>query len=110
LSGCATILATGRDKLAISSTPVGSEVYVNGALMGVTPIELNLKADKSYVIEFRHKGYLPVTRTVDTKLGGGWLVLDIIFGCVPVIVDAATGNWNYLDQDAVNAVLVEQDK
>jgi len=29
-------------------------------------------------------------------------------GLVPVIVDAATGNWYYLDQDHVNAALKEQ--
>lgn len=107
-SSCATILAPDTHRLAVSSQPDGAEIYVNGFKMGTTPVELNLKADKSYTIEFRKKGYESVTRIVNTKVGAGWVVLDVITGFVPVIIDASTGAWNKLDQDAVNAALVEQ--
>jgi glycerol-3-phosphate acyltransferase PlsY len=49
-----------------------------------------------------------VTRVVNTKVGAGWVVLDVLGGLIPVIVDAATGDWKKLDQDAVNAVLEKQ--
>ena len=51
--------------MAVSSEPQGAEVYVNGIRMGVTPVELNLKADKSYSIEYRKEGYESVTRIVN---------------------------------------------
>jgi len=73
-------------------------------------VEPNLKADKSYNIEFRKEGYESVTRVVNTKVGGGWIVLDILGGLIPVIIDAVTEDWNKLDQDAVNAALIEQNK
>ena len=76
--------------------------------MGHTPIQLSLKADKSYSIEFRKEGFQTITKVVNTKVGAGWVILDIIAGLVPIVVDAATGAWNKLDQDAVNASLVKQ--
>lgn len=108
--GCAVILAPRTHPLSVSSEPHGADVYVNGFKMGSTPIELNLTADKSYTIEFRKEGYESVTRIVNTRVGAGWIVLDVICGLVPVVIDAATGSWNQLDQDAVNASLVEQKK
>ena len=107
-NSCATLFGKKSHALAIGSEPRGAEVYVNGFKMGTTPVELNLKADKSYTIEFRKEGYQNVSRVVNTKVGAGWIVLDVLGGVIPVIVDAATGNWNKLDQDAVNAVLEEQ--
>ena len=110
ITGCATLFAPNTRTLAVSSDPHGAEVYVNGFKMGTTPVELNLKADKSYAIEFRKEGYNSVTRIVNTKVGAGWVVLDILGGGIPIIVDAVTGAWNQLDQDAVNAALIQQNK
>jgi len=107
--GCATLFAPATHPLALSTDPPEAEVYVNGFMRGVTPLELNLKADKSYTIEFRKEGYDPVIRIVNTRIGAGWVILDVIGGLVPVVVDAATGAWNELDQDTVNAVLRKQD-
>lgn len=107
-TGCATLLAPDTHPLSINSEPHGAEVYVNGNRMGITPLELDLKADKSYNIEFRKEGFEPITKVVNTKVGGGWVILDVLTGFVPVIIDAATGSWNVLDQKAVNAALVIQ--
>jgi hypothetical protein len=108
VSSCATLLAPKTHPLAIKSEPKGADVYVNGVKMGVTPLELNLKADKSYTIEFRKDGYETTASIVNTKVGAGWVVLDVITGLVPVIIDAATGAWNKLDQETVDAVLKKQ--
>lgn len=108
LTGCATLFGKKSHALSVSSDPKGADVYVNGFKMGTTPVELSLKADKSYTIEYRKEGYESVTRVVNTKVGAGWIILDVLGGLIPVVVDAATGNWNKLDQDAVNAVLEEQ--
>jgi hypothetical protein len=108
VSSCATLFGKKTHALAVSSDPRGAEVYVNGFKRGVTPIELNLKADKSYTIEYRKEGFESVTRVVNTKVSAGWIVLDVLGGLIPIIVDAATGNWNKLDQDSVNAALIKQ--
>lgn len=108
LSNCATLFGKKTHELAVSSNPSGAEVFVNGFKMGITPVELNLKADKSYTIEYRLNGYENVTRVVNTKIGAGWIILDVLGGVIPVVIDAATGNWNELDQDSVNAALIRQ--
>ncbi|WPZ08790.1 PEGA domain-containing protein [Roseivirga spongicola] len=106
-TSCATLFAPNTRALAVSSQPAGADVYVNGFKMGATPIELQLTPDKSYNIEFRLEGHESVTRVVNTKVGGGWIVLDVLGGLIPIVVDAATGAWNKLDQDSVNAALVK---
>lgn len=107
-NSCATLFGKKTHALAVGSDPSGADVYVNGFKMGTTPVELNLKGDKSYTIEYRKEGYESISRVVNTKVGAGWIVLDVLGGLIPVVIDAATGNWNKLDQDAVNAVLEEQ--
>lgn len=107
-SGCATILGRSTHPLMVSSRPDGADVYVNGFRMGTTPVKLDLKADKSYTIEYKKEGYETVTRIVNTKVGAGWVILDVISGLVPVIIDAVTGEWSRLDQNTVNAYLEKQ--
>ena len=41
------------------------------------------------------------------RIGAGWVVLDILGGVVPVIIDAATGAWYAFDQNHVSAVFEE---
>ena len=108
VSSCATLFGKKLYPLSVNSTPESAEVYVNGERMGMTPLKLELKADKSYSIEFRKEGYKPVTRIVSSKVGTKWIILDILGGLVPVIVDAATGNWKELDQEIINGNLEKQ--
>jgi hypothetical protein len=105
LTSCATIFSSKEKDLMVTSNPSDTEVYVNEKMMGKTPLELELKPDKTYVIKFKREGYQTVERVVNSKTGAGWIVMDILFGVVPVIVDAATGDWKKLDQEAVDATL-----
>jgi len=108
LSSCATLFKGSTDAVNFSSDPVGAKVYVNGLLLGKTPFELELKSNKTYNLEFKKDGYETRTVRLNNSVGAGWIVLDVLGGLVPVIVDAATGNWYSLDQDHVNAVLESQ--
>jgi len=69
---------------------------------------LELRANQSYLIEFRKSGYDPEVRLIKNEIGAGWLVLDVIFGVVPVLVDGLTGSWYHFDQKHVNAILQTQ--
>ncbi len=71
-------------------------------------MQLNLAVKKSYAIEFRAKGFQPRAYHINNRVGAGWVILDVLLGLVPVIVDAATGAWYHLDQKNIDAVLVEQ--
>jgi hypothetical protein len=76
--------------------------------MGKTPLQLKLASKKEYAIEFRAEGYQPRVYNISNKVGAGWIVLDVLAGLIPVIIDAATGAWYKLDQDNINAVLIKQ--
>lgn len=71
--------------------------------MGSTPLKLSLAADKTYDVRFEQKGFPPIHRHIGKSIGAKWIVLDIIGGCVPLIVDAITGKWYDLDQEEVVA-------
>jgi hypothetical protein len=45
---------------------------------------------------------------ISNHVGAGWVVLDVICGVLPVVVDAVTGSWYSLDQTNINAVLERQ--
>ena len=102
---CAAILSGGRGKVKATSNPDGAEVFVNGEKMGQTPVTLRLKTKGEYTIEIKKDGYKPQTFKITNKVGAGWIVLDVIFGLVPVIVDAATGSWYVFNEKNFNAEL-----
>ncbi len=108
LSSCATLFKGSTENVNFSSEPYGAKVYVNGDLLGTTPFALKLKSNKTYTIKFEKNGYLNKTVMLNSSVGTGWVVLDVLGGLIPVIIDAATGNWYNLDQDHVNAVLEQQ--
>lgn len=107
LSGCATLFKGTSETVSLGSEPP-AEVYVNGTYRGDTPVKLDLKSDKEYDIEFRKEGFESKTVHISNSVGAGWIVLDVLGGLVPVIVDAATGAWYQLDQKMVNATLKKQ--
>ncbi len=108
LTGCATVFKGNIAEVPARTDPEGAKVYVNGEYYGVTPVKLKLDVTESYTIEFRKEGYKPVTRQIHNKVGAGWVVLDVVCGLVPVVVDALTGSWYKLDQSHVSAVLERQ--
>jgi hypothetical protein len=105
LSGCAAIFKGNSSKIDTNSEPKGAKVYVDGNYAGDTPIRLKLESKRTYNIEFRMEGYKTKTFNITNHVGAGWIVLDVLCGLVPVIIDAATGAWYDLDQKNIKAVL-----
>lgn len=99
--GCATLLASKTTQLPISSAPDHAEVYIDGVKRGTTPLTLDLDPRRSYTIVFKKEGLEDKVFEVRNRVNAGWVVLDILFGVVPAIVDAGTGAWHQLDADAV---------
>jgi len=108
LTGCATVFKGTHNDVVFNSDPIEVDVYVNGHLMGATPVELKLESKKTYHIEFKKEGFETRTFTITNHVGVGWVILDLICGLAPVIIDAATGAWYVLDQENVDAILREQ--
>ena len=107
-SSCALMLTSGTGKVDISSKPDGAEVFINGISYGRTPVRVLLKTKREYEVTFKKEGYKPITKRITNKVGAGWVILDVLFGLVPVIADAVTGAWYKFDQKSVNAILEKQ--
>ena len=105
LSGCASILKGTSQDVFLVSEPSKVEIYIDGQLRGTTPLELELETDKTYVVEYRMDGYTTQTFNISNSIGAGWIILDVICGLVPVVVDAVTGAWYSLDEDNISAVM-----
>ena len=105
LGGCASILKGTSQDVFLVSEPSKAEIYIDGQLRGTTPLELELETDKTYVVEYRMDGYTTQIFNISNSIGAGWIILDVVCGLVPVVVDAVTGAWYSLDEDNISAVL-----
>lgn len=100
LSGCATVFKGGVQDVPVNSDPEGVEIIIDGVSFGRTPTTLQLQVNRSYNIVLRN-GTEERMFTIRNEIGALWIVLDVVTGLVPVIVDAATGNWYELQPGQV---------
>jgi hypothetical protein len=56
LSGCAAIFRGPRQLVPIDSVPAGAEVFVNGELVGRTPLQVELGRASEHLITLRWNG------------------------------------------------------
>ena len=71
-------------------------------------MNLTVSNRESHTIQFRKEGYQPVTCRLNATVSGKIVVLDILGGLVPIIVDAATDNWKRLEQESCSVQLLER--
>ena len=104
-SSCATILKGTTEGVDVDSAPTGAKVYINGQYMGKTPLQNKLRSNKTHHIEFVKEGYEKKTVDITSSLGANWIVLDVLFGVFPIIIDAASGSWYNLDDSYARTLL-----
>jgi predicted small secreted protein len=105
VTSCATLFKGTKEDVRFESKPTNAEVWIDGVKFGNAPIAVTLESKKTYTIEFR-LGEKTKTVRLTNHMSAGYLVLDILAGLVPVIIDAATGAWMKLDS---NDVIVDID-
>jgi len=103
LSGCGTILTPSQALVTFTSDPPGADVLVDGMPVGRTPVQTFVSNRRDHVVTLQDERGESTTCVLYSSLGAGWLVLDILLGLVPVIVDAATSGWNELEQHGCHA-------
>jgi hypothetical protein len=106
LSGCATLFSSGNVPVQFQSNTPGAEVFIDGTSRGRTPLTLELDNTKPVTATFKMAGMQDQTVEIGTKVRPGFIVLDVLGGFIPVIVDAATGEWKTLDKTLVQATMV----
>ena len=75
VSGCTQTLPRASPSeattgsLEISSTPSGSEIYIDGVYKGTTPLVLSDITTGSHMLELRYPGYTSLKKSVEIKAG-----------------------------------------
>ena len=103
--GCAALFNQKSEDVQLTSTPSNAKVYVNEKMIGRTPAKVTLQASESHNIRFEHDSTEPKTMILNYHVGAGWVILGILTGLVPVIIDAATQSFYELDKNHVHAEL-----
>jgi len=99
VGGCATLFAPKQTTVAMNSNPVGASVFIDGVRIGTTPMSFNLENNRAYTVVFRSDSGGEVACLINRRIGTQWVVLDVLGGLMPVVVDAATGAWYQLDKN-----------
>jgi len=106
LAGCATIVAGGPDTVPIQTNPPGAYVYVNGQVVGQTPMIVELDRHHSMAdIRIYYPGFMPVQVTRYKSLNP-WVFGNFFLAIFPVIVDLATGDWQRFDDEPIGVGLM----
>jgi len=109
LAGCASIMHGTTQQVAVSSSPTGAQVSVNGMQHGVTPVIADLKRKDNQVIKVTLDGYQPFEMAL-TRSTSGWVWGNIVFGgIIGLAVDAMTGGLYKLAPEQVTAQLQRED-
>lgn len=92
LSGCASMLNSGKQSLQVESTPSGATVYENGAEVGLTPYVYTYdkgSGDK-VSLELRKDGMDPVAFEVKPTVKNSVMLVDALLLGIPYIVDGSS--------------------
>jgi hypothetical protein len=98
VSGCGALFSSQETQVSLSSTPVGADVLIDGNLVGQTPFIHEFKNNKDHAVTFRMAGHKDQTCMLTKSVRPGIVILDVLGGLIPVVVDAATGSWYKLDK------------
>lgn len=104
--GCATVFADKTNLIPIRSTPTHADVYIDGLKRGRTPLTLQLDPRRSYTIVFKKEGLEDKVFDVRNQVGVGWVVLDVVLGLWPVLVDMSTQAWYSLEPSSVKVSML----
>lgn len=105
VSSCASVLKPKIQDVAVSTYPLDAAVFVNNQSVGKGSTVLKLDPKAAVIVECRSPGYATMSRVLVPQIQGVWVLASALSGFIPVIIDAATGNWNSLEPKAVNCYL-----
>jgi PEGA domain-containing protein len=106
-SGCATLFASKTTTVRIESDPPQADIMIDGNAVGQTPASLEVATSKSHAITIQKAGYHPAGCTLQATVGAGWVVLDIIAGLLPAVIDLVTSDWSSLERESCSVHLAQ---
>ncbi|NPD44791.1 MULTISPECIES: hypothetical protein [unclassified Lentimicrobium] len=96
MSSCATILGGRKNTIKVNAgSPLAAKVYLDGDCIGETPFKTRIekrKIQEGSLIEIKKDGYETLRYEVIRFPHVGYVMLDIVTGVIPLIVDVLDGN------------------
>ena len=105
LSGCATVLSGTEQKVAVTTTPSGATVEVDGGARQVTPVDLKLARRDDHTLLISMPGYQSERVSIRKEFNPAFLGNILLGGVVGGVADYASGAAASLKPDKVNVVL-----
>lgn len=105
-TGCATMIGGSKDKIELTSNPVGAEVYLGSTLIGETPLKYDFDRDSDdTTVTVKKAGY----ETLNLKLEKEFNTMATL-NLVNVFfwgADAMMGNLKKYSQDKIHVTLTK---
>ena len=102
VGGCATIMAGGPDRIPVSTNPPGAAVYLDGVMVGQTPLMLTLDRSRSNgQIRIEMQGFAPVILTRSKDINGWFWANLCLGGLIGIVVDLITGDVKRFDDTPI---------
>jgi hypothetical protein len=102
-TGCGSIVNGMKQDIAITSSPGGATVTVDGVERDSTPIVVPLSRKHAHVVKVEQPGYAPVERSITTETSD-WVWGNILFGgLIGLAVDSLSGGMHELGPEQVHA-------
>jgi len=93
-AGCASIVNGTHQTVRLTSLPEGAGVAVDDRPTNrTTPAYVRLARNSDYTLTVSMAGYMPQEVTIEHRLQAEFVVIDLLLGLVPLIIDASTGGW-----------------
>jgi PEGA domain-containing protein len=90
-TGCGLVVNGIHQDIAVTSTPGGARVSVDGIQQGTTPVVVPVKRKHAHVVKVEIDGYQPYEESV-VPVQSSWEWGNLIFGWLPgFAIDAWTG-------------------
>ncbi len=104
---CATITRRSKQRIPVTSDPMGATVIVNGIQQGVTPLEIRLaRKKKSQVIRIESPGYNPIEIRPKRKMSAGPIAGNVLIGLIPGVVPAVAYNMEHDEDENVGTMSI----
>ena len=104
VTGCASIIAPGPDRVMVATNPPGATIYLDGCYVGATPGMIQVDRGSAGVLILRKDGYQPFGWQIARPING-WFFGNVCFGLVGVvgmIIDGASGNITKYSTDPIS--------
>ncbi|WP_420635814.1 PEGA domain-containing protein [Candidatus Palauibacter sp.] len=108
-TACASLYNDEVKAVGMYSSPAQAEVWIDGILLGETPLSLELDNQASHNVVFRKEGHADAVCELYSGVHEKWFVADLFLGpftmFLSLIIDAVSGDWRGIRKNACNVVL-----